>query len=247
MTQVMYFWLMKIDVLAFAAHPDDVELTAAGTLLRHKEKGYTIGIVDLTQGELGTRGNAETRKAESQKASQILGLDIRENLGMSDGFFENNQANQLLVIEAIRAYQPEIILCNSVSDRHIDHGRASKLVSDAAFLSGLVKIETHREGLVQKPWRPKAVYHYIQDRYIHPDLVVDITPYFEQKQKAILAYETQFYNSNNEMPQTPISSKDFLDFLEGRALEFGRIIGTRYGEGFTVERSPGVDDLMGLS
>ena len=237
---------MKIDVLAFAAHPDDVELTAAGTLLRHKSKGYTIGIIDLTQGELGTRGNADTRRGEAQNASRILGLDLRENLGMPDGFFENNKSNQYLIIEAIRAYQPQIILCNSISDRHIDHGRASKLVSDAAFLSGLMKIETYRDGIAQQAWRPKAVYHYIQDRYIQPDLVVDITPYFEQKKKAILAYETQFYNSNDELPQTPISSKDFLDFLEGRALEFGRIIGTRYGEGFTVERSPGVDDLVGL-
>ncbi len=237
---------MKIDLLAFAAHPDDVELTASGTLLRHKSLGYRIGIVDLTRGQLGTRGTAEDRDRESADAARIMDLDVRENLGMDDGFFRNDPAHQLRVIEAIRAYQPEIVICNAVSDRHIDHGRASTLVSESCFLSGLRKIETVRNGKSQEAWRPKAVYHSIQDRYIHPDLIVDITPFIEKKREAILAYKTQFYNPDSSEPQTPISSSDFLDFLDARAREFGRTIGVTYGEGFTVERTPGIDDLLSL-
>lgn len=237
---------MKIDLLAFAAHPDDVELTCSGTLMRHKDLGYSIGIVDLTAGQLGTRGTAAIRAEEAAAAAEILGLDVRENLGMEDGFFVNDKAHQLRVIEAIRAYQPDIVFCNAVRDRHIDHGKASNLVSDACFLSGLVKIETFREGKKQEPWRPKAVYHYIQDRYIEPDFVVDITAYFERKQAAILAYKTQFYSGESDLPQTPISSKDFLGFLEGRSRDFGRIIGVTYAEGFTVERTPGVEDVFDL-
>ena len=237
---------MKIDLLAFAAHPDDVELTASGTLLRHKSLGYRIGIVDLTRGQLGTRGTAEDRDRESADAARIMDLDVRENLGMDDGFFRNDPSHQLKVIEAIRAYQPEIVICNAVSDRHIDHGRASTLVSESCFLSGLRKIETVRNGKPQEAWRPRAVYHSIQDRYIHPDLIVDITPFIEKKREAILAYKTQFYNPDSAEPQTPISSSDFLDFLDARAREFGRTIGVTYGEGFTVERTPGIDDLLSL-
>lgn len=241
-----YFRFMKIDLLAFAAHPDDVELTASGTLMRHKALGYSIGIVDLTAGQLGTRGTAESRAEEASAAAEILGLDVRENLGMEDGFFVNDKAHQLKVIEAIRAYQPEVVFCNAIRDRHIDHGKGSALVSDSCFLSGLVKIETFRNGKKQEPWRPKAVYHYIQDRYIEPDFVVDITDYFERKVAAIRAFKTQFYTGSGDLPETPISSKDFLDFLEGRARDFGRSIGVTFAEGFTVERTPGVGNVFDL-
>ncbi|HCS19975.1 MAG TPA: bacillithiol biosynthesis deacetylase BshB1 [Bacteroidetes bacterium] len=237
---------MKIDLLAFAAHPDDVELTSCGTLMRHKDLGYKIGIVDLTAGQLGTRGTAESRAEEAAAAAEILGLDVRENLGMEDGFFVNDKAHQLKVIEAIRAYKPEVVFCNAIRDRHIDHGKGSALVSDSCFLSGLVKIETFRNGVKQEPWRPKAVYHYIQDRYIEPDFVVDITAYYERKVAAIQAFKTQFYTGSSDLPETPISSKDFLDFLEGRARDFGRSIGVTFAEGFTVERTPGVGNVFDL-
>ncbi|MBI1222025.1 MAG: bacillithiol biosynthesis deacetylase BshB1 [Bacteroidetes bacterium] len=240
---------MKLDILAFAAHPDDVELACSGTLMRQKDLGQRIGVVDLTRGQLGTRGTVETREQEAKEASRLMHLDVRENLGMEDGFFQNDPAHQLKVIEAIRAYRPKVVLCNAVSDRHIDHGKASALVSDACFLSGLRKIETSRDGKSQEAWRPKAVYHYIQDRFIQPDLVVDITAYFDRKMEVIQAYKTQFYQGDkmDKMPETPISSKDFFDFLEARCREFGRPIGATYGEGFTVERVPGVDDLLQLS
>jgi bacillithiol biosynthesis deacetylase BshB1 len=237
---------MKIDLLAFAAHPDDVELTCSGTLMRHKDLGYKIGIVDLTAGQLGTRGTAASRAEEAAEASKILGLDVRENLGMEDGFFVNDQAHQLKVIAAIRAYRPDVVFCNAVRDRHIDHGRGASLVSDSCFLSGLAKIETFRDGNKQEPWRPKTVYHYIQDRYIEPDFVVDISDYYERKMAGILAYKTQFYTGDSDLPQTPISSRDFLDFLEGRARDFGRSIGVKFAEGFTVERTPGVKDVFDL-
>lgn len=241
-----YFRAMKLDILAFAAHPDDIELTCSGTLLRQKALGNTIGIVDLTRGQLGTRGTAETRKEEAAAAAKLLGLDIRENLGMEDGFFVNDQAHQLKIIEAIRAYRPEIILCNAIRDRHIDHGKGGALVSDSCFLSGLLKIETFRDGQKQEPWRPKAVYHYIQDRYIEPDFVLDVTEFYEKKKEVILAYKTQFFQGGDNQPETPISSKDFFEFLEARAREFGRRINTTYAEGFTVERTAGVKDLFDL-
>lgn len=237
---------MKIDLLAFAAHPDDVELTASGTLMRHKALGYSIGIIDITAGQLGTRGTPATRIEEAADASKILELDVRENLGMEDGFFVNDKTHQLKVIEVLRAYQPDVVFCNAIRDRHIDHGKGASLVSDACFLSGLAKIETFRDGKKQEPWRPKAVYHYIQDRYIEPDFVVDITDFFERKKESILAYKTQFYSGDSTLPQTPISSKDFLDFLEGRARDFGRSIGVKFAEGFTVERTPGVEDVFDL-
>ncbi|MFZ9028578.1 MAG: bacillithiol biosynthesis deacetylase BshB1 [Crocinitomicaceae bacterium] len=237
---------MKLDILAFAAHPDDVELSASGTVLKHIAAGKKVGVIDLTQGELGSRGTKETRKEEAAASSEILGLSVRHNLKIADGFFEINEDNKRLIIEQIRKYKPEIILANAVSDRHPDHGRAAKLVSEAAFLSGLVKIETTMEGVSQEPHRPKAIYHYIQDYYMKPDLVVDVTDYFEQKMKSILAFKTQFFDPNSSEPETPISGKDFLDFIESRMRQFGRPIGAKYAEGFTVERYPGVDLLTDL-
>ena len=237
---------MKLDILAFAAHPDDVELAASGTIAAHLSQGYKAGIVDLTRGELGTRGTAELRAQEAARASEILGIHVRENLGMRDGFFSIDETHSMAVIEAIRAYQPEIVLCNAVTDRHTDHGRAAKLVADACFLSGLRKIETQRHGKKQDAWRPKAVYHYIQDYYIKPDIIVDITPYFETKMKSIQAYSSQFYTAGTQEPETPISGKDFLEFLEARAREFGRLIGVTYAEGFTTPRPPGTANLLQL-
>ena len=241
---------MQLDILAIGAHPDDVELCCAGTIIKHIQKGYKIGIVDLTRGELGTRGTPELRLQEAANAAVVMGVEIRENLGMADGFFENNRAHQLQLIRVIRKYRPKIVLANATQDRHIDHGRASKLISDACFLAGLTKIETLDKDQVQERWRPKAVYHYIQDRYIEPDFVVDITPYMDQKMEAIMAYRSQFHNATyegnaNEL-QTPISGKDFLDYLRSRAISMGRSIGAEYAEGYTVERIMGVDDLFDL-
>ncbi len=237
---------MKLDILAFAAHPDDVELAASGTLLKHLDLGKKVGVVDLTRGQLGTRGTVEDRDEEAQASTDILGLHVRENLNMEDGFFTNDQEHKIRIIRAIRAYQPEIVLCNAVRDRHIDHGRASQLVSEACFLSGLRKIVTEKDGETQQEWRPSAVYHYIQDRFIQPEFVVDITPYFEQKMKSIQAFKTQFFNPDSDEPETPISSPDFLQYLEARSREMGRMIGATYGEGFTIERPLGIKDLTEL-
>jgi bacillithiol biosynthesis deacetylase BshB1 len=237
---------MKLDVLAFAAHPDDAEISAGGTIGKLTSQGYKVGIVDLTQGELGSRGSAELRLKESAAASEILGLSVRDNLAMADGFFEDNQNNQLLIIEQIRKYQPEVILCNSITDRHPDHGRGSELVSRASFLSGLAKIETFEEGANQAPWRAKAVYHYIQDYYIEPDFVVDVSEHFDKKMEAISAFSSQFHDPESDQPDTPISGKEFFEFLKARAMQFGRPTGAMYGEGFTTERYVGVDDLMSL-
>ena len=223
---------MKLDVMAIGAHPDDVELSCAGVLLTEKSKGRTTGIIDLTQGELGTRGTSETRTSEAAKAAGILGLDVRENLQMADGFFQNDKANQLMLVNIIRKYQPEIILCNAPEDRHPDHGRSAKLLEDATFLSGLVKIETIENGELQKPWRPKYVFNYIQDRYLKPDFVMDITDVFETKLEAIKAYATQFHNPNQAGPQTYISTPDFLDSIIYRSKMFGKMIGVKYAEGF---------------
>ena len=234
--------MTKVDILAFAAHPDDVELAASGTILKHIKQGKIVAIVDLTQGELGSRGNAEIRLQEAEKSSKILGISARENLKLDDGFFEVNQENLLKVVQVIRKYQPEIILCNSPSDRHPDHGRGSELVSRASFLSGLIKVETN-----QKAHRPKAVYKYIQDRYLKPDFVVDITDEMDTKMESILAFSSQFYKEGDDKePKTPISSKDFLKFVKARAREFGRNINTTYGEGFIVERPVGVEDITTL-
>lgn len=237
---------MKVQILAFAAHPDDVELSCSGTLLKHRAMGYSIGIVDLTKGELGTRGNPELRKEEAEAASKILGLTARWNLGLSDGFFQNDRESQLKVIEAIRYFQPEIVLANAPSDRHPDHGRAAELVKDACFFSGLAKIITHHQGEAQQPWRPKQVFHYIQDRYLTPDFIVDITEFHEKKMESIKAYSSQFYNPDSEEPETPISSKDFLVHKLSRDRDYGRVIQVPVGEGFIFTRQPGVKNFFDL-
>lgn len=238
--------MLKLDVLAFAAHPDDVELSCSGTLIRHIQAGKRIGIVDLTAGELGSRGIADLRREEAAAASQIMGIHYRNNLGMRDGFFTIDETHQRLIIQQIRHARPDIVLANAVNDRHIDHGRAAKLVAEASFLSGLSKIETDYEGAAQQAWRPRVVYHYIQDRYIKPDFVVDITEQFDLKLAAIKAFSSQFYDPNSSEPMTPISRPDFLDFIEARAREMGRLVPVTYGEGFTVERALGVTDLTQL-
>lgn len=236
----------KVDLLAFAAHPDDIELSASGTLMKHIAQGKTVAIVDLTRGELGSRGTIETRKNEAAEAAKIMGISARVNLGLADGFFEHNEESLLKIVEQIRYFKPEIVLANATEDRHPDHGRASKLISEACFLSGLVKVKTFYETDKQEAHRPRLVLHYIQDRYIKPDLVVDITPFYERKMEAVLAYKTQFFQEEQDGPKTPISGKDFLDFLTGRMTEFGRAIGVSYAEGFTVERTIGVEDLTSL-
>lgn len=223
---------MKLDVLAFGAHPDDVELSCSGTLLKLKEEGSKVGVVDLTMGELGTRGTVDTRKKESDASSKILNIDVRENLDLGDGWFENNQENKLKVIQAIRKYQPTIIFANAIDDRHPDHPRAAKLLDEAFFLSGLKKIETQDNGITQDIWRPKHLFHYVQYRYVKPDFVVDVTPYYETKMKAILSFKSQFYEPGKES-DTLISSKKFLDFIKGRSHEMGSSIQVEHGEGFT--------------
>jgi bacillithiol biosynthesis deacetylase BshB1 len=237
---------LKLDILAFAAHPDDAELSCSGTLVSHIRKGYKVGIVDLTRGELGTRGTAFIREQESAKATEIMGVHARENLGFRDGFFTNDEAHQLVVIKAIRKYKPEIILCNALSDRHPDHGKGSDLLRDASFLSGLRMIKTELDGQNQAPWRPKVVYHYIQNNYIEPDIIVDISDTWDIKLQAIKAFKTQFFDPESNEPSTFISSPQFLEFLEARAKEFGHRIGVKYGEGFTCERKPGTDNLFKL-
>jgi N-acetylglucosamine malate deacetylase 1 len=238
---------MKLDILALAAHPDDIELSCSGTLVAHIKAGKKVGIIDFTQGELGTRGTVDTRREEALESSKILGLSVRENLGFSDGFFANDRIHQLSLIRVIRKYQPEIVIANAIHDRHIDHGRGAQLANDACFLAGLAKIETKDDdGVPQKEWRPKALYHYIQDRFIHPQLVVDISPYWDIKLASILAFKTQFFNPDSNEPSTPISSRDFLEFLEGRAREYGRMIGVTYGEGFTKATPIGTSNLFDL-
>jgi bacillithiol biosynthesis deacetylase BshB1 len=237
---------MKLDILAFGAHPDDVELGCSGTIVKEVSLGKKVGIIDLTRGELGTRGSVEIRNSESTKASEILGVSVRENLDMRDGFFINDEAHQLKVIEIIRKYRPEIVLCNAITDRHIDHGKGSKLVSDACFLSGLVKIETELNGEKQQSWRPKLVYHYIQWQNIAPDFVVDISGFIDIKMESVMAYSSQFYDPNSNKPITPISSKSFLDSVKYRANDLGRLVGVEYGEGFTTERYLAVNSLSDL-
>jgi bacillithiol biosynthesis deacetylase BshB1 len=237
---------MKIDILAIGIHPDDVELSCSGTIAKHIALGKKVGIIDLTQGELGTRGNAELRTKEANEAAIILGVSFRTQLNLKDCFFENNEENQKKIIEIIRKHQPEIILCNAISDRHPDHGRASKLVSDSSFYSGLIKIETHSDNKIQQAWRPKAVYHYIQDQYIHPDFVIDISDFIDIKHKAIMAYSSQFYNPSSNEPETPISSKYFIETVNSKMSILGRDIGVKFAEGFTVNRYPGINSLFDL-
>lgn len=238
---------MKVDILAIGIHPDDVELSAAGTLLQQAALGRTFGILDLSRGELGTRGTPKIRQKEAQAASKILGAAFRNQLDIQDGLFEHKPENWLKIVSAIRACQPEIILCNSIDDRHPDHGRAAKMTADACFYSGLKKVETlDHNGRSQNKWRPKAIYHYIQDKQLTPDFVVDISPYFNKKMEAIMAFQSQFYDPDGLEPNTPISGKDFIAFMEAKARVFGRPIGVSYAEGFICDRTPGVKDLFGL-
>lgn len=239
---------MKLDILVLAAHPDDAELGCGGTIARHIAAGKKVGIVDLTRGELGTRGTPQLREQEAADAARILKVSVRKNLGLRDGFFVNNEQDQLKVVQAIRTYQPEIVLANAVSDRHPDHGRGAALTYDACFLAGLAKVETtDTEGKPQAAWRPKNFYHYIQSDYIQPDFVVDISDTIEAKMDAIRAFKSQFYDPSSEEPETFISNPDFLRMVEARALELGYSIGVKYGEGFTVRRHPGVKNLFDLS
>jgi bacillithiol biosynthesis deacetylase BshB1 len=237
---------MKLDILAFGAHPDDVELGCAGTILKEISLGKTVGIVDLTRGELGTRGSAIIRDQEANAAAEILGVQVRENLEMRDGFFVNDEKHQLEIIKMLRKYQPDIVLCNAVDDRHIDHGKGSKLVSDACFLSGLTKIETELEGVIQEAWRPKVVYHYMQWKNLIPAFVVDITGFTDKKIESILAYSSQFYDPTSKEPESPISSKNFLESLNYRSRDLGRLVGVDHAEGFTVERYLAVNSLADL-
>lgn len=237
---------MKLDILAIGVHPDDVELSATGTLIKAIQQGKKVGILDLTEGELGTRGSAELRLIEAQNSGKIQGVHVRENLGMADGFFSNDEAHQRKIIQIIRKYQPEVVLSNAPSDRHPDHGRASKLISDACFYSGLRKVETTLEGVPQTAWRPKSIYNYIQDRYLDPDFVVDITPFVDQKLKAIMAFSSQFYDPNSKEPESPISSQNFIHHIKGRWSNFGRLINVEYAEGFLAERPFGVEDITQL-
>lgn len=238
---------MKLDILVLAAHPDDAEISCGGTIAKHVSLGHAVGIVDFTRGELGTRGTPEIRAEEAKEGARILGVSVRENLGLKDGFFQNDPENQMPVIRTIRKFRPEIVLANAVYDRHIDHGKGASLGYDASFLSGLAKIETVGEdGKKQAPWRPTAVYHYIQSNLIEPDFIVDITDFQETKMKAVKAFKTQFFDPNSKEPNTYISSPLFIKMLEARAMEFGHAIGVPYGEGFTVRRYPGVKSLFDI-
>lgn len=237
---------MKLDILVFAAHPDDAELGCSGTIAAHVAKGHKVGVVDFTQGEMGTRGTPELRLKEADISSKILKLSARENLGFKDVYFQNDEHHQLELIKMIRKYQPEIVIANAISDRHPDHGKGGDLATIACFMSGLRKIETQLEGNSQDAWRPKFVYHYIQNNYIEPDFVMDITPYWDTKIASILAFQSQFFDPKNDEPASFISNPEFLPFIEARAKEFGHKIYTKYGEGFTVERMIGTDDLFDL-
>lgn len=237
---------MKLDILAIGAHPDDVELGCAATLAKEISSGKKVGILDLTRGELGTRGSAEIRDKEATKAAEILGVEVRINLAFADGFFVNDKEHQLEVIKMIRKFQPDIVLCNAITDRHIDHGKGSNLVSDACFLSGLRKIKTHLDGEDQKAWRPKHVYHYIQWQPLEPDFVVDVSGFMTKKKEAVLAYSSQFYDPDSKEPISPIATKNFLESIEYRAKDLGRLIGVDYAEGFTTERYVAVARLDGL-
>ena len=234
---------MKLDILAFGAHPDDVELGCGATIAKEVSLGKKVGIVDLTRGELGSRGSADLRDEEAAIAAKILGISVRENLRFADGFFANDKTHQLQIIKMIRKYQPEIVLCNPVDDRHIDHPKASNLVSDACFLSGLIKIETELEGQQQEKWRPSQVYHYLQWKSSTPDFVVNVSDFMEVKIKAVLAYGSQFYNPRSKEPETPISSENFTDSVQYRAKDLGRLIGVEFAEGFTAERYVAVENL----
>lgn len=237
---------MKLDILVLAAHPDDAELGCGGTILKQIASGQKVGIVDFTKGELGTRGTIEIREQESNASSKILGLSVRENLNFRDAFYVNDEAHQKEVIRVIRKYQPDIVLANAIYDRHPDHGKGGELAFQSCFLSGLNKIETMDDGKAQEPWRPKVLYHYIQSQLITPDFVIDVTAHWEKKMEAILAFKSQFHDPNSKEPETYISSQGFLKMLDARGIELGHAIGARYGEGFTVRRTIGVDHLTDI-
>ncbi len=237
---------MKLDILVLAAHPDDAELGCGGTILRQISLGYKVGIADLTRGELGTRGTPESRDREAADAAKVLGVSVRDNLGLRDGFFSNTENDQLKVVEAIRKYQPEIVLTNAIFDRHPDHGKGADLVSTSCFLAGLEKVVTTHNGAAQRAWRPKVVYHFIQSQLIQPDLIVDISDFWDRKMEAVRAFKTQFYDPSSKEPETYISNPGFLKLLESRANEFGHAIGAKFGEGFTVRRFIGVNNLFDL-
>ncbi|MEM9820766.1 MAG: bacillithiol biosynthesis deacetylase BshB1 [Bacteroidota bacterium] len=238
---------MKVDILAIGVHPDDVELSCCGTLLQHIANGKTVGLLDLTQGELGTRGSAPLRFKEAAASAQIMGAVFRENLGMADGFFKNTTENKLKIVEVIRRCQPEIVLANALRDRHPDHGRAATMTAEACFLAGLVKVETHHDGQLQERWRPKAVYHYIQDHNLEPDFVVDISDSIDKKMDCILAFASQFYDPNSKELDSPISGKGFLEFIRSKNQVMGRAAGFDYAEGFNVSRTIGLSNLFDLS
>jgi len=237
---------MKLDILVFAAHPDDAELGCSGTIAAHVAKGHKVGIVDFTKGEMGTRGTPELRVKEAEEAGRILGLSARENMGFQDVYYKDDEAHQLELIKMIRKYKPEIVLANAIRDRHPDHGKGGSLATNACFMSGLRKIETELNGESQEAWRPKFVYHYIQNNYIEPDFVMDITPFWDTKVKSILAFHSQFHDPNSKEPESFISTPDFLPFIEARSREMGHKIMKTYGEGFTVEKMIGTDDLFDL-
>lgn len=237
---------MKLDILVFGSHPDDAELSCGATIAKEISLGKKVGIIDLTRGELGTRGTAEIRDEEAAEAGRILGVEVRENLRFRDGFFTNDEKHQLEVIKMIRRYRPDIVICNAIDDRHIDHGKGSKLVSDACFLSGLRKIETSFEDEPQEAWRPKLVYHYIQWKNLIPDFVVDVTGFMDKKVASLMAYKSQFYDPDSKEPVTPIATKNFKESILYRAQDLGRLINTEYGEGFTVERYVAVNTLSDL-
>lgn len=231
--------MTQVDILAFGAHPDDIELGCGGSIAKAVADGKNVGLIDLTRGELGTRGSASIRDKEAALAAELLGVKFRKNLDFRDGFFVNNEPHQLEIIKLIREHQPELVLCNAIDDRHIDHAKGSQLVSDACFLSGLTKIETNNSaGEAQTAWRPARVYHYIQWKEITPDIVFDISGFLDKKIEAINAYASQFYDEKSDEPATPISSKNFLDSVRYRAQNLGRLAGVDAAEGFTVERTP---------
>lgn len=237
---------MKLDILAFAAHPDDTELSCSGTIASHIAKGYKVGVIDFTRGEMGTRGTVEIRNQEAAESAKILGLSVRENLNFKDAFFENDVPHRLEVVKAIRKYQPKIVLANAINDRHPDHSRASNMVEEAVFLAGLRKVETEDEGKLQEAWRPSVVYHYIQSLFIQPDFLIDVSDYWDVKMKAIRAFKSQFFDPKSTEPDTYISSPEFMEMLEARGKELGHSIGVKYAEGFTRDRNMGAKDLFDL-
>lgn len=238
--------MQKLDILAIGVHPDDVELGCAGTLIKHVDMGQQVGIIDLTQGELGTRGSGTLRLQEAQDAAKIMGIAVRENLGMADGFFQNDKEHQLKLVEYIRKYQPTIVIANALEDRHPDHGRAGKLIADACFLAGLIKIETTHNGAAQKAWRPKRVYHFMQDRFLEPDFIVDVSTTHARKMEAVKAYKSQFHDPNSNEPVTYIATDGFMNKIEYRASLLGKRIGAIYGEAFISENNIGIANLDSL-